>query len=336
MIKHNVVKSLSERDMRSLLFSSGHMLFDEKANEKLKIGISKKLRLSGPENVSILSSGSLGLWLALKVFSPETIDLPFYCCPSINNACQLASSNSEFHDCAHHSVNVKFSDPNSKNYKIVVHNFGYSSTNCITKNNLIINDLTHLFGSESLFDGTMDNALFNFASAYATKPFTTGGQGGIIWSTDKQFITEVECALNHTDPQKGFINGRITSFQAEYGLEALQTLSSDYQKRRDIAEQYGKILAGSQLEFSRAEDQNEFYRFIISVPNLGQALGIFAAFGIEVIRPIDANEFHKPISLFPNSQKNLNTLLSIPCYPSLTRQQISKVQNALGEILDKI
>ena len=72
MIRHNVVKSLSEEDMRSFLFLSNRKLFDKKATEKLKIGISQKLGLSGPKNVSVVSSGSLSLWLALRVFLPRT------------------------------------------------------------------------------------------------------------------------------------------------------------------------------------------------------------------------------------------------------------------------
>lgn len=336
IIKHNVVKTLSSTRMGSFGLMNNGQLFDPKLIDKLKIKISQKLELQGPENVSVVTSGSLSLWLALQVLSPKQLDLPYYCCPSINNACRTTCINTELYDCKFGSVNVDFNNSSNTNSKILVHNFGFLSSNYIANKFQIINDFTHLFGSMAVKGSKQGNALFNFASAYATKPFTMGGQGGIVWSHDTKFINEIECALNHTDPKKGLLNGKITSFQAEYGLEALDEISFDFEKRREIASLYNEIVGGSTIEFSNIRSQKEFYRFLISVPNVNQAKRIFDTFGVQAIRPIDENELHKQIKNYPISQHNMETLLSIPCYPSLSQKEISVVQNALSELLENI
>jgi perosamine synthetase len=184
-----------------------------------------------------------------------------------------------------------------------------------------------------------DLAVFSF---YATKMITTG-QGGMIVSSNKNLIDKVR-DFRDFDGCKDYyprFNFQITDFQASLGISQLRRLPIFVSKRKRNSQIYIDAIGSHAYDLMQlGSDQayNNGYRFILKVGSkMKEYIEIFAQNGVTCVSPILNHELlHRYLNLQPNqfscAEEISKSALSIPIYPALTDQQITKISDVLSNL----
>lgn len=281
--------------------------------------------------VLLVNSGSVALFLALKFLAkPEsTVSLPSYTCHSLKQACQLNQLETQIEDVQEHSVWAKTSASNAS-VSILPYTFGFA---CIpkTKHGLLIEDISQALGAKANRQSLGLYGDLGVCSFSATKMMTTGGQGGMIFSTNRSLIDEIRQFIDFDDASsnKQAFNFNLTEMQAAFGREQLKRLPSFIQKRADIWEIY-KDHNLPLWDCSEAGTQPVRFRAIIKVNHAQNIQHKLEAKGIKSIIPITRSELLKDT----NNARNLTLFrLSLPIYPSLTIKDAIKIAKTTKELL---
>lgn len=178
-------------------------------------------------------------------------------------------------------------------------------------------------------------AVVSFAS---TKMITTG-QGGMVCTDDAFLLARIRSFMDYdcdsiakTDAA---FNYQMTDVQAAIGLVQLGQLPQFLKRRRDIAAEYAESLSGLRVRTIVAdiEATASHYRFIVdagdeatSMQDFLRERGIAARTGIAHFLYdyllLDAKQF-------PVAESLRNRLVSVPIYPSLTDDDVSRICDAL-------
>jgi dTDP-4-amino-4,6-dideoxygalactose transaminase len=194
--------------------------------------------------------------------------------------------------------------------------------------------------------GTLgDAAAFSF---YPTKNLGAYGEGGALTTNDDRIAGFARIARSHGQTARyehkfaGY-NYRMHGFQGAVLRIKLRRLCAWTQKRREIAGEYRRMLAGAALELPLDDPRDEcvYHQFVIYAVNRSALASQLAERGIET-----AVHYPKPLHLqpaylslgfargaFPNAERACERVLSLPIQPSLTREQVTYVGNSVREIL---
>lgn len=165
-------------------------------------------------------------------------------------------------------------------------------------------------------------------SFYATKLLTSGGQGGMVLSDDVRWTDRVRDLLLHDNREEYALrtNAQMTDLAAAVGRVQLGRLSDFLEKRRVLAERYSRAL-GLPVEKGRC-----WFRYTVEVPDARKAIRALAKRGVEAKKPV-FKPLHRYLGLdpkrFPATEAIDRRVLSIPLYPSLSRQDQDKVSRAI-------
>ena len=194
--------------------------------------------------------------------------------------------------------------------------------------------------------GTLgDAAAFSF---YPTKNLGAYGEGGALTTNDDRIASYARLARSHGQTARydhkfvGY-NYRMQGFQGAILRIKLRRLYAWTQKRRQIAAEYRKLLAGLPLDLPVDDPRDEcvYHQFVIYVANRGALAAQLAERGIET-----AVHYPKPLHLqpaylslgfprgtFPNAERACERVLSLPIHPALTPEQVMYVANSVRDIL---
>ena len=190
-----------------------------------------------------------------------------------------------------------------------------------------------------------DAAVFSF---YPTKNLAAYGEGGAITTDDDQLATFARAARSHGQTARyehefvGY-NYRMQGFQGAVLRIKLRRLYGWTTKRREIANQYRRILAGSRAEMPIDDPRDEcvYHQFVIYVSNRAALVSQLAAREIETVvhypKPLHLQPAYSALGLprgsFPNSERACERVLSLPIYPSLTAEQVNYVGNSVRDLI---
>lgn len=284
-----------------------------------------------------VSSGTAALYLALWASGAyqKKIMFPGYACSALRHAVAMAGGYENLIDTTVNSPNIDIDhltkEPN--NIIIIPHMFGIPVDFADCKFTNIIEDCAQALGAtvngRSVgLQGTM--GVFSF---YATKLMTTGGQGGMFVSKDKNLVDTVRDYREfdmRRDKKKRF-NFQLTDLQAAIGREQLKKLPLFLTRRNEIFNQYKQ--AGLELLDVLPENKNLIpvrYRAIIRTKNQREIIDSLESVGVKAIIPTEDWELLGDERLLPNGWILSKETVSLPIYPSLTDEDIRIVLSGIS------
>ena len=119
----------------------------------------------------------------------------------------------------------------------------------------LIFDAAHAFGSK--INGEMIGS-FGDAEIFSLSPtkLITTGEGGIVTSKNKELISKLKLARNYGDggdlnPQFSGLNARLSEFNAILGIETLEYLEKNIQRRNELENLYKRKLSNFGVKFQK-------------------------------------------------------------------------------------
>jgi perosamine synthetase len=284
-----------------------------------------------------LSSGTSALFMALWSLKAKkkSIAMPVYVCSSLRNAVAMVQAKEVLIDNATDSPNINLNQLQKSNADIAIvpHMFGLPNEIQNIKGIDVIEDCAQSLGAsiDNKKTGLIGKAgIFSF---YATKLMTSGGQGGMFVSKDKNLVDKVrdyrefDCRRD----QKERFNFQMTDIQASIGRVQLKKLPSFLERRQEIFEIYKE----SGLDLIASENNaSVHYRAVIRINNPAEVKDKLLKQSIKTIIPIEDWELLDDGSKYRNSYNLTQTTLSLPIYPSLTNEDVLNIVNELNKVIN--
>ena len=191
-------------------------------------------------------------------------------------------------------------------------------------------------------------AAFSF---YPGKNLGACGEAGAITTNDEQLAQACRLLRDHGQSKKYFhdivgYNGRLDAIQAGFLSVKLKQLSGWNGRRRDCAERYGKLFAGSEhivtLPHQPDWAKSVFHLYVVRVADrtglqkrldeVGIGTGIHYPIALHLTKAHEDLGFKR--GDFPIAEKAADHILSLPMFPGLTEGQqeriVSEVLKALA------
>jgi len=289
-----------------------------------------------PEQHAVaLSSGTSALFVALWSLNAKnkSIAMPVYVCSALRNAVAMVQAKEVLIDNTVDSPNICLNQLQKSNADIAIvpHMFGLLNEIQNIKNIDIIEDCAQSLGASIGNKKTGLIGKVGIFSFYATKLMTSGGQGGMFVSKDKNLVDKVrdyrdfDCRKD----KKHRFNFQMTDVQASIGRVQLKQLPSFLERRQEIFTMYRE----SGLDLLESKNNTPvYYRAVIKVNNPVEIKDKLLKQGIKTIIPIEDWELLDNSSEYKNAYNLTQTTLSLPIYPSLTSKEVNNIITQLNTI----
>jgi len=188
-------------------------------------------------------------------------------------------------------------------------------------------------------------------SFYPGKNLGAYGEGGAIVTQDEETANTIRMLRDHGQAKKYFhdmegYNGRLDAIQAGVLRIKLKRLSDWNQSRREHAALYNELLSdtdGITLPFEADFARSVYHLYVILVDDRdglqkflgdkGIATGLHYPLPLHLQKAYDHLDYKE--GSFPVTEKVAKTLLSLPMFPELKREQIEYVAASIKEFMIK-
>lgn len=275
-----------------------------------------------------LSSCTAALFLALHVLGlrGKKITFPVYVCSSLRHAVGMAGAEEDLCDVQNFFPQADLSNVPEGDALIQPHLFGRAAPIPKDFKGAVIEDCAQAIGATRHGDCVGTIGTIGVYSFYATKMMTSGGQGGMLVSRDRALVDNARDFREfdgRRDRKKRF-NFQMTDLQAAVGRVQLSKLNSFCMRREQIFQKYRE--AGIPLlDVEEKGCEPVRYRALFSCTQPEGFCRHMAAHGISCILPLKKWELLGPADQFPKAARWSQTLVSLPCYPSLKDTDVNKV-----------
>ncbi len=303
-------------------------------------------RLTGRREAVAVGSGFGALRLALMalgVGDGDEVVIPAYCCVALANAVLALGAVPVTADvtpeswCLDPAAAEKALTPRTKAV-IAVHSFGIAADMAALSKigPPLIEDCAHGL-MESNMGGQGDVTITSF---YTTK-LVAAGEGGAVLADDPAIAAAVRAARDYGDQHASALrqNDKITDLCAALARIQLARLPEMIERRAEMARAYLNSFSALSEKgvFTLPQDipGRVWYRFCIGVEDVGEWITKLDRKGVIADRPVwDWREEGGPARLGPCPAADAahQSLLSLPLYPSLSRQEQKQVCVAVGAI----
>ena len=223
---------------------------------------------------------------------------------------------------------------------------------CKEKGIYFIEDICQAFGAKI---GNKKVGTFGIASAtsfYPTKPFSTFGDAGMVFTSNKKIAKKVKFLKEHGQTKPYFykyhgINGRIDEIHSAILLTKFKYFEKEIALRKVIVEKYIEGLKdlnpylklpyfpknyfpSYSLFTIRAKNRNKLKKFL---DRQGVGTGIYYSKPLH-LQPIYKNLNFKNGDL-PVTEKLAKEVLSLPLHPYLTQEEINYVISSIRDFYKK-
>ncbi|HVT82392.1 MAG TPA: DegT/DnrJ/EryC1/StrS family aminotransferase [Phycisphaerae bacterium] len=170
----------------------------------------------------------------------------------------------------------------------------------------------------------------------------TGGEGGAAVTSSPVCATRLkELRDGRYDPLARAVFSPFSDLSAALALRQLRQLDSWLIRRREIAERYRQTLmqiSGTDI-FWGPMASGVFYRFVLRLAGgCDRYAALFAQEGVTIRRGVD-ELMHRLLrqddSTFPNAIRQYDTTVSIPLYPGLSEEELSRVNQAMAAVFGR-
>lgn len=301
---------------------------------------------------SAVSTGFASIHLALKALdikSGDEVILPSYCCAAILNPVLLLGASPVIVDIEPNSFNISVEEVKlnitSKTKAIIApHIFGFPcKIDELTASGVpVIEDCAQSLGGEYKGKKTGTFGTLSAFSFYATK-MICGGDGGLIATQNEELYNRILDFryYGHKKLHKHVAyNYHLTNLPAALINSQLSKLNFFIERRKQIASVYDECFSNCSnmnIDFENKQDSC-FYRYPVMInSNVDDMIskmkekGIGCGYGV-------LDGLHQLLELdvkkYPNTDQNLNSIISLPIYPSLTDDEACYVAETLIKLLN--
>lgn len=266
-----------------------------------------------------VSSGTAALYLAIRAKAHlgivNSVAIPAYSCSALRNAVILGKANPVYADIKDGSPNIDLLSDTVTNADITIaaHMYGVPMT---IKDNTVIEDCAQAIGATIEGDKVGTQTSISVFSFYATKPITSGGEGGMVVSKDKEVINFLK-DLRDFDMKNDNVlrfNFQMTDLQAAIGRIQFRKLDDFIERRRYLADKY----EDKGIPLWNRNRGGIDYRGIVQSKDPLKLIEYLNSNGIKAIIPIEESELLCKKEYVPRAYLLTQTLVSIPLYPSLS------------------
>lgn len=198
--------------------------------------------------------------------------------------------------------------------------------------------------------GSMSDAsAFSF---YPTKVLGAYGDGGMVLTNDASRRDTVRCLRYYGMTDRYYVvetpgyNSRLDAVQAEILRRKLTRLDGYLARRRQLADRYRNLLAGTALVLPAVAEGNQhaYYLYVVRHPRREEILAAMSRRGINLNVsyrwPVHTMTGFAGLGYGPDDLPVTTALakqiFSLPMFPSLTDEQQDRVCEALGETLAEL
>lgn len=281
-------------------------------------------------HVVAVTNGTSSLFLALWSLKAQgkKVAFPVYACSSLRHAVAMAGAKEILVDIDRRTPNIDLESlgKSKADIAIVPHMFGLPLDISGFKSIDIIEDCAQALGASVNNIPLGLHGKIGIYSFYATKLITSGGQGGMVVSTDKALVDAIRDYREfdqRRDENKRF-NFQMTDMQAAVGRVQLKKLPDFLKRRSKIFEFYRE----SGLPLLNVSENNLFpvrFRAVLLTERSKEVIQALSNRKIKAIIPIEDWELLGRKELFPNAYDMTQETVSLPIYPSLTDYDVKKV-----------
>ena len=337
MIPHNrVINTRSDCEAVDRVIASGHIA----QGPEVEAFEHDMCTYTCRRHAIAVSSGTEALRLAMLAYSGRRVTVPAYSCVALANAAMAARSGvmPVAADVMSGSWTI---DPDEIGHDleldvvVAVNTFGVKADvlGLAEVGARVIEDCTHGFG-----DHWSD---IDVMSCHATK-LLGGAGGGVILTGDERVARYVRDLRDYDDKAANCnrLNSKMSDVQAALLRSKLRRLPSMIEERAEIAGWYMDALAHppAGVELPNIGDRT-WYRFAIEVPDADHMLRRLEQLRICAARPVD-NWLVKsppivPIESAPTAYRAYDHIVSLPCYPGLTKAEVLHVAQCVRDIVSE-
>jgi dTDP-4-amino-4,6-dideoxygalactose transaminase len=333
MIPHNrVISTRADCEAVGCVIASGHIA----QGPEVEAFEADMCAYTGRRHAIAVSSGTEALRLAMLAYSGRRVTIPAYSCVALANAA-MAARNGVMPVAADVMPGMWTVDPDEIGHDleldvvVAVNTFGVKSDVLALAEigARVIEDCTHGFG-----DHWSDVEIM---SCHATK-LLGGAGGGIILTGDERVARYVRDLRDYDDKAASCrrLNSKMSDVQAAILRSKLKRLPALIEERAEIAMMYSAELDGVIGVIRPDVVDRTWYRFAIEVPDADHMLRRLEQFRIRAERPVD-NWLTKsppivPIESAPTAYRAYDHLVSLPCYPGLTKAEVLHVAQCVREV----
>ena len=311
-----------------------------------------KMRASiGTKYAVATSSGSAALHLALQamgVRGGDQVATSAYVCSAVLNCIKLIGAEPLLVDISPDTYNIdakklKESATGRTKAVIVPHMFGLPADleEIIALGIPVIEDCALSLGATYQGKPMGSMGTVSIFSFYATKVIATG-EGGMILTNSAELMEKVRDWREYDQKPDYLVryNYKLTDMEAALGIVQLEKLPLFIEKRQDIASRYFQELSQMNLTLPviLPDRQHIFYRYVVrSSLNAEEFIQHLKELGIEAAKPV-----YQPLSLYLNLSGFPDTIeawqkgVSIPIYPSLTEDELTRVVEGVRRSLSDV
>ena len=333
MIPHNrVITTREDRGMVDRVIASGQ-LSQGPETEALEHELCE---FTGRRHAIAVSSGTEAIRLALMAFSGRRATVPGYSCVALANAA-MAARRGKMPMAADVLPGQWTIDPDEVGHDleldvvVAVNTFGVKSdvVGLFAAGAKVIEDCTHGFG-EHLSD-------IEVLSFHATK-LLGGAGGGVIMTGDDRVAHVVRDHRDYDDkrPCVNRLNGKFTDVHAALVRSKLRRLPLLIEERTELAMLYSAELDGVLGVVRPDVADRTWYRFTIEVDDAEFYLRRLEQLGIQAQRPVtnwlEQSSPVIPEESAPNSYRAYRGIVSLPCYPGLSKEEVMHIARCVREV----
>ena len=167
----------------------------------------------------------------------------------------------------------------------------------------------------------------------------TTAEGGMV-ATDCGDIAARVRDLKAYDRRRDYrirYNYKMNDIQAALGIVQLKQLDTIIRRRQGIAEQYHRAFQSLNLKLPPTGSSHIYYRYVLGLKmDAGPWIQELARMGVAADRPIH-RPLHQHLNLsgYPATDKAWQQSLSIPIYPTLTDEEISRIIESVTRCYEK-
>ena len=188
-------------------------------------------------------------------------------------------------------------------------------------------------------------------SFYPTKNLGTMGDGGLITTNSEELRDRVIALRNHGGAVRDHhdevgVNSRLDEIQAAILRVKLPYIDEWNTKRRQIAGIYNELLSAcSDIKTPRELDNTYcvYHQYTVKVPNRDEVFEKLHNAGIGAMLyypiPLHLQKVHQYLGLskgyLPITERNTESVISLPMFPELTREEQETVANVLIKSVEK-
>jgi dTDP-4-amino-4,6-dideoxygalactose transaminase len=300
----------------------------------------------GVPAAAAVTSGTVALELALRaldVSAGDDVIVPTYTCDAVYHAVVRTGARAVLADVDPRTAALAIDDvrarvgPNTRAI-VVVHAFGRAIdvTPFLALGIPVVEDCAQALGAVVNGGAAGAAGAAAICSFYATKLLTTGEGGAVAGGPGMVARVRDGRAYDERDDLMPRGNAKLTDVQAALGRSQLARLAAFIARRRAIAARYRAALAGARCTLPEdAGAAHVYHRFVVEVDRpVDTVIAALATRGVTARRPV-FRPLHRAVgaSGYPEAERLWQRSVSLPCYPSLTGDEVDAVVAAVGEVL---